>query len=158
RSYSRIQAFYLNNRNTIITAGVVVLLAIALAIGYHYYKKGQNKKAAKKMAMAEEYMLHSKFKLALSGSEAQSTVGFKYIINNYSGTKAANLAQYYSAISEFQLGNTKKAISYINNYEPPEGILGVAPLSFKAMLYVQTGKYEKGAQTYVKAAKWDKNK
>jgi tetratricopeptide (TPR) repeat protein len=157
RSFSKVQAFYLNNRKIIMASGAVVLLAIGLAIGYHYYEKSQNKKAAKKMAMAEEYLMRGNYKLALTGSAQNFTVGFQQIINNYSNTRAGNLARYYAAVSEFHLGNTQKALSYINKYKAPDGILGVAPLSFKAMLYTQAGKYTKGAQTYVKAAEWDVN-
>jgi tetratricopeptide (TPR) repeat protein len=157
RGFSRVQAFYLNNRKIIVASGIVIILAIGLAIAYHYYEKSQNNKAAKKMAMAEEYLMRGNYKLALSGSARDLTAGFQQIINNYSSTKAGNLAHYYAAISEYHLGNTQKALSYINQYKPPDGILGVAPLSFKAMLYTQAGKYSKGAQTYVKAAKWDEN-
>jgi TolA-binding protein len=157
RSYSRVQAFYLNNRKIIITSAVVVILAIGLAIGYHYYQKAQNTKAAKKMAMAEEYLMQGNYKQALTGSSQNLTVGFEQIINNYSGTKAGNLARYYAAVSEYNLGNTQKAISYIQKYKAPDGILGVAPLSFKAMLYTDAGKYQEGAQTYVKASQWDVN-
>lgn len=158
RSYSNIQAFYLNNRKIILASGIIVILAIGLAIGYHYYQKSQDKKAAKKMAMAETYLLKQDYQLALTGSAAKSVVGFQQIIDNHSGTKAGNLAHYYAAVCEYKLGKTQQAISYINKYDEPEGILGVGPLSFKAMLYTVAGNYKKGAQVYAKAAQWDKNK
>lgn len=157
-TYARIQQFYFENKTVIISSAVAVILAIGLAIGYHYYQKSQNKKAQNLMGAAETYFLEGNFQKALHGSQEELTVGFEQIIANYTDTKAGNLARYYAAVSEYKLGNTQKALSYIKQHEVPKGILGVAPLSFHAVLLTETGNYSQAAQTYIKAAEWDKNK
>jgi tetratricopeptide (TPR) repeat protein len=158
RSYSSIQAFYFNNKNIIIASAIVIILAIGLAIGYHYYESSRNKTAMKKMGMAEEYFLRGNYKKALTGSKENFTLGFKQILDNYSGTKAGNLAHYYASLCEYHLGDMQQALAYIKNYKVPDGILGVAPLSFKGILLAQTGDYQQAAKTYIQAAKWDENK
>lgn len=156
-TYAKIQEFYLSNKNVIIGSAVAVILAISLAIGYHYYQRSQNQKAQQLMGMAESYYLRGDYQQALHGSEENLTRGFEQIIREYGGTEAGNLARYYAAVSAYNLGNTKQALEYINNYEVPEGILGVAPLSFKGVLLTELGNHEEAAATYVKAAEWDVN-
>lgn len=155
--YAQIQQFYVNNKNVIIGSGIAVILAIALAIGYHYYQKNQNREAQQRMGMAENYYLQGQYEQALRGSDEELTIGFEQIMENYGNTEAGNLAHYYAAVSEYNLGNTERALEYINDYNIPDGILGVAPLSFKGVLLTDLGNYSEAAQTYVNAAEWDIN-
>lgn len=156
-SYEKVQDFYVENKNLIITSVIAILLAIGLSIGYYYYSQSQENKAQQLMAYAEQYYLNGNYEAALRGSEEDFTVGFEQIINNYSGTKAGNLALYYAAVSEYNLGNIDQALTYINDFEPVDGILGVGPLSFKGVLLTELGKHEDAAQAYIRAANWDKN-
>ncbi|MDZ7715247.1 MAG: hypothetical protein U5J95_03460 [Balneolaceae bacterium] len=128
QSYSKLQEFYLSNKNTIIGAGIAVILAIGLSIGYYYYSTAQEQEAQGLLSQAENYYLNAEYEKALTGSDEDFTVGFEQIISNYSGTDAANLASYYAAVCEYNLGNTQQALSYMNEFEVPDGILGVGPL------------------------------
>lgn len=156
-SYARTQQFYQKNKTVIIGSAVAVILAIALAIGYHYYQQSQNEKAQRLMGTAEEFYLRGEFDQALTGSEEDLTIGFEQIIKNYGGTEAGNLARYYAAVSEYNLGNTDQALNYIEDYNIPDGILGVAPLSFHAVLLTETGQHAEAGKKYVQAAEWDEN-
>jgi len=157
RTYASIQAFYLKHKNIIIGSAVAVILAIGLAIGYHFYEKSRNNKAEKKMGLAEEYLLRGQYQKALNGSKQNNTIGILQILKKYPGTKAGNLAHYYAAICEYHLGKTQQALTHLNGYNVPDGILGVAPLSFKGVILNDLGKYKKAANAYLKAATWDKN-
>lgn len=157
QSYAKVESFYLQNKNTIIWAGIGVILLIALSFGYYYYSQQQETQAQQLMGRAETQYLNGDYQSALMGSEEQFTVGFEQIINNYSGTDAANLARYYAAVCEYKLGNTEQALNYINSYEFPDGIMGVAPLSFKGVLLTEMGNHEEAARTYVQAAELDMN-
>lgn len=156
-SYAKLQEFYENNRNSIVGGAVAVILAIGLSIGYYYYSSAQEQEAQELMAQAESYYLNAEYEKALTGSDEDFTVGFEQIISNYSGTDAANLATYYAAVSEYNLGNTQEAISYMDEFEVPDGILGVAPLSFKAVLQTEIGNHADAADLYVQAAEHDEN-
>lgn len=157
QSYAKVQQTYLENKNIIIGAAIAVILAIGLGFAYYYYSQSQERRAQELMGVAETYFLNGNYEAALTGSEQDFTVGFEQIANNYSGTKAGNLALYYAAVSEYKLGNTEQALEYMREFEVPEGIMGVAPLSFKAVLLTETGNHEKAAETYVQAAELDEN-
>ncbi|HKK47260.1 MAG TPA: tetratricopeptide repeat protein [Balneolaceae bacterium] len=156
-TFSRAQSIYDNNKKLVIGTALALVLIIGGSVGYYFYHNSQEQKAEQLMGQATEAYLNADYKKALNGSDEDFTVGFEQIINNYSGTEAANLARYYAAVCEYNLGDNNKALNYINEYETPEGIMGVAPLSFKAMLLSNLGKYTESANTYVKAAEWKEN-
>lgn len=156
-AFSRAQSFYDNNKKLVIGATIALVLIVGGSVGYYFYSSSQEHKAEQLMGQATEDYLNANYKKALNGSDEDFTVGFKQIIDNYSGTDAANLARYYAAVCEYNLGDDQKALDYIDGYEIPEGIMGVAPLSFKAMLLTDLKKYSEAAKIYVKAAEWEKN-
>lgn len=157
QSYAKIQNTYQENKSTIIGGAIALVLAICLGVGYVYYSNQQEQEAQELMTSADQYFMNGNYEQALQGSEEEFTVGFEQIIDNFSGTDAANLARYYAAVSHYNLGNIEQALSYMNSYEVPDGILGVAPISFHAVLYAELGDLEQAAQMYVRAAEWDEN-
>lgn len=156
-TFSKAQSFYDRHRNTVIGAAIALIVVVGGAIGYHYYSTGQENQAQQLMGPATQAYLQGNYEQALTGSEADFTVGFEQIINNYGITDAANLARYYAAVSEFKLGNPQKALDYIKDYEIPEGIMGVGPLSFHAVIQTELGNHAEAAKLFVKAAEWDVN-
>lgn len=156
-TFSKAQSFYDKNKTTLIGAGVAVFIILAGSIGYYYYSSAQEKQAQQLMANATQAYMNQNYEVALRGSQEDFTVGFEQIINNYSMTDAANLAQYYAAVCEFKLGNTQQALGYITNYEVPAGIMGVGPLSFHGVILTELKNHEEAARVYVKAAEWDVN-
>src|SRR3981189_2289144 len=77
-----------------ILIGIAAILVVGGGIfGYNYFISGPNEKKAKEaMRYAEEYFRQDSVKLALEGDHFNP--GFLKIISKYSGTKAANLANF----------------------------------------------------------------
>jgi tetratricopeptide (TPR) repeat protein len=156
-TFSKAQSFYDQNKSAVIGAAIALVVIIGGSVGWYYYSTAQEQKAQQLMGTATQAYLQGNYEEALRGSEADFTVGFEQIINNYSITDAANLAHYYAAVSEFKLGNPQKALNYIKDYEIPEGIMGVGPISFHGVIHTELGNHAQAAQMYVKAAEWDVN-
>ncbi|MEL7834491.1 tetratricopeptide repeat protein [Fodinibius sp. Rm-B-1B1-1] len=156
-TFSKAQSFYDQNKNSVIGAAIALVILIGGSVGYYYYSEAQESEAQQLMGQATQAYLQGNYEEALNGSDADFTVGFEQIINNYSMTEAANLAQYYASVSAFKLGNSQEALQYIQNYEVPEGIMGVGPLSFHAAIHTELGNHAQAAELYVKAAEWDVN-
>src|ERR1043166_2296856 len=83
-----------NNRIIMIVAGAIILLGGGY-LGYKYLiHKPKEDKAAASMFKAEEYYRMDSVNLALNGDGQYP--GFLTVIRKYSGTDAANLADYYA--------------------------------------------------------------
>ncbi len=154
---SRFMHFYQANKGTVIGAGVGIVLAIGLIIGYIVYSNQQEEEASVLLGMAEQELMMENYEAALYGNDDDFTLGFVQISNNYSGTDSGNLAHYYAAVSEYELQNYENALGYIEDFNPPKGILGVAAISLHANILLELESYTAAAQQYERAAEWDEN-
>ena len=77
------------------------------------------------MAVNNEVASDSLFKMSLNGADGK--YGFIDIVDNYSGTNAGNLANYYAGIAYLRLKDYKNAISYLNDFKSKDELL--APIA-----------------------------
>ena len=152
---SRFMFFYEKNKATVIGGGIGIILVIALAIGYFVHMNQQETQAQLLLGTAEQSFMIGDFETALYGDDA--TLGFVQIANNFSRTNAGQLANYYAAVSEFELGNFESALDYIDRFNKPRGILGVAPTSLHAVILSELGRYAEAAAMFERAATMDEN-
>lgn len=154
---SRFMHFYNTNKAAVIGGSVGLIVAVGLIVGYFIYSGNQEEEATNLLGIAEQELLQGNYQQALNGNEEEFTLGFIQIADNYGGTESGNLAYYYSAIAEYELGNYEQALAYIQEYEIPKGILGVSPISMHANILVELGRYQEAASQFEKAADWDEN-
>lgn len=156
-SYARTVYYIQDNTAKIVGIVIAILVLITAVIGYSIYSKNQEVAAQAFLGNSESHFAKGDFESALFGDNSIYGVGFEEIIANYSRTDASNMARYYAAISYSELGNSDSALSHMNRFKAPKGILGVGPLSFHAALLSDAGQYSTAAATFKKAANWDVN-
>ncbi len=154
---SRFMYYYQQNKATVIGGGLAIVLLIGLVIGYFVYSKQQEQQAQDLLGVAEEQFMQGNYETALLGDDTEFTLGFVQIADNYRRTSAGNLANYYAAVCEFELGNFEDALERIERFEVPDDIVGIAPLSLHAIILSELGRYEEAAEMYIRAAEWDEN-
>ncbi len=112
---------------------IIVLAIIIIVGGYLGYKRfvmaPKENEAKSQIWMAEQYFARDSFNLALNGDG--NYLGFLDIIEEYSITKSANLAYYYSGISYLHLGQYENAIEYLKQFESDDKM--IAPVAFGAI-------------------------
>jgi TolA-binding protein len=129
---SRTEAWVSQNQNYIL--GVIGVIAVGV-LGYLAYmqfvQKPKEMSAANEMYYPQQYFdqalasttaKDSLFTLALEGAEGK--YGFLDIIQEYSGTKAANLANYAAGMSYLNMNNYQEAIAYLEDFKSDDAILG----------------------------------
>lgn len=133
----------------------IIILAIVVIIGgYLGYKRfivaPQEDEASAQMWMAEQYFAKDSFNLALNGDG--NDLGFLNIIEDYSITKSANLAHYYSGICYLHMGEFERAIEYLKKFESKDKM--VAPIAYGAIgdAYVELNNLSDALTFYKKAA------
>lgn len=96
----------------------VVVAAVVVVGGYFGYKqfvvKPKEEKASEAIYPAQQFFAQDSLKKALDGDGANK--GFLYIIKNYGGTKAGNLAHYYAGVSYLRLGDYTNAVKHLKDF------------------------------------------
>ena len=77
--------------------------------------------------------------------------GFLDIIDNYSGTKASNLANYYAGISYLNLGSYDAAIEYLSDYHAHDDVTPITKAGALGDAYAELGQFDKALSQYAKA-------
>ena len=149
---SRSEAFVNKNKKTILLslAAVVVLIAGGLLLST-YYIKPRNQKAAEALSVGERYFQNGDYETALNGDQYEYA-GFEAVADEYSGTKAANLAKAYAGLSLAKLGRYEEAIPMLEDFKGGDMMVGPSVLAALGNCYAQVGKDAQAATTLVKAA------
>jgi predicted negative regulator of RcsB-dependent stress response len=155
--YAKTVSYVRTHTPTIIGIVVGVLVLIGGVIGYTIYSQNQERNAQAYLGYTEDFFVRADYETALNGDGTALGVGLTAIVGSYGSTKAANMARYYAAISELEMGNPDVALSYMNGFKAPKGILGVNALNFHAVLIANAGDHKKAAAMFKRAADWDKN-
>ncbi|MGE0089813.1 MAG: tol-pal system YbgF family protein [Bacteroidales bacterium] len=133
---------------------IIILAIIIIVGGYLGYKKfivaPKEKEASAQMWMAEQYFAKDSFNLALKGDG--NDLGFLSIIEDYSITKSANLAHYYSGICYLHMGDYKNAIEYLKKFESKDKMIAPIALGSIGDAYMELGEIDEALSFYKKAA------
>ena len=156
-SYYLFNSFLKRNMTAVVIASVAFIAIVGGGIFYYLYSQAQEAEAQELLVYAEQAFRQGEFETALWGDDDVLRTGLVDIINNYGRTSAGNLARYYAAVAESELGNYEEALRYIERFDPPRGILGVGPISFHAVMLSNLGDYSRAADVFQRAAEWDIN-
>ncbi len=138
---------------------IIVLAIIVIIGGYLGYQRlvvsPKEDEAQSQMWMAEQYFARDSFNLALHGDG--NYLGFLDIVDEYSITKSANLANYYIGISYLHLGQYENAIEYLKAFESDDEM--VAPIAFGAIgdAYMELDNPSEAKKFYEKAVNKSEN-
>lgn len=135
---------------TIGLGALIVLVGGYLAYTY-LYMAPKEKAAAEAIYQAENQFARDSFALALE-NPGEGFDGFLDIIDNYSGTKTANLAKLYAGISYLHLGKYDDAIKYLESFSPKGKVSPALKYGALGDAYAESGNMEKAWSNYKKAA------
>ncbi len=140
-----------NKKALAIIVGAVVLIVG----GYFGYQelvaKPREESAQKEMFQAQYYFAKDSFKLALDGDSTAK--GFLTIIEDYSGSKAANLAHHYAGICYLNLGKFDDALAQLEGYSNTgDMFVDAQNIGLIGDVYMEKGQVDEAIDSYKKAA------
>ncbi len=149
--YSKTETFIEENKNIL----TIVVAAIAVVIGGYFaynsfYLAPLQEEAVQEMFMAEKYFAQDSMNLAIYGDDVYP--GFIEIADNYSGTKAGNLANYYLGIAYLKTGQYEAAIASLDDFDADDDVVSTVAISAKGDAYMELGDINKAASLYAKAS------
>lgn len=158
-SASRSEEWVSKNQNYIL--GIIGVIAVGV-LGYLAYMQFvQNPKeasAANEMyypqqyfdqALSNEAAKDSLYNLALNGAEGK--YGFLDIIDEYSGTKAANLSNYSAGMAYLNMQQYQEAIGHLEAFSSDDAVLGALAKGGLGDAFMQLGQPEDALGYYEKA-------
>lgn len=146
------EAFLIKYKNAIIGGVVAVIIIVAGFIMYkNLYAEPREEKAQAALFKGQEYFEQDAFGQALNGDSIGYT-GFLKVADDYSGTKAANLAKAYAGICYAQLGKYEEAVKMLDSFNGKDQMVAPAILGAAGNCYAQLGQLDKAASTLLSAA------
>ncbi|MFP2996431.1 tetratricopeptide repeat protein [Spongiivirga sp. MCCC 1A20706] len=154
------EAWVAKNQKYIFIFIGVIALGVLGYLGYNeYVQKPKEKEAANEVYQANEFFQEamtgstaakdSLLNLALNGGEGK--FGLIDIIENYSGTKAANLANYSAGIAYLNLKDYTKAIEHLSDFSSDNAVYGAVAKGSIGDAFMQLNQPKDALEYYEKA-------
>ena len=161
---SRTEEWVVKNQKYIIGVIGVIAVVVLAVLGYNkFVAEPQQKDAMNEMYTAKKYFddavsgisSDSLYKMALDGGEGK--YGMVDIAKEYSGSPAANLANYYAGMSYLNLKDYQNAIKYLDEFSSDDKMLGPIAKGSIGDAFIQLEQLDKGLEYYEKAFKANVN-
>lgn len=149
---SHSEAFLIKNKKSIIFGVLAIIVIVGgIIIHKHLYADPREEKAQAALFRGQDLFAQEAFAQAING-DSIGFAGLLQVAEQYSGTKAANLATAYTGLSYAKLGEYDKALSYLNDFKGKDQMVSAAVMGAAGNCYAQLGQLDKATANLLKAA------
>lgn len=151
------ESFFDKNKKILLYAGIGLAVAVIGFIGYQKFVSEPHEAASQDAYWNAFYDFESgdTSRTYITGTE--NYMGFEEISSEYSGTPGGNIATYVLGITAMEDGDYESAISYFEDVEFNDVMLGTLVIGLIGDCYVELGKYEEAAEKFEEAAMREQN-
>ncbi len=138
---------WLNQQNKPLVYSVAAMLILSIAyFGYQYlYKLPKEKEGLEAIYQTQAQFDVDSFNLVVKTAPK--------LADQYSGTKAGNLASYMAGASYLSLSDYKKAITYLEQCSFEDHVMKYQAIGLLGDAYIEDKNLDKGLDLYLKASK-----
>ena len=164
-SASKTETFVNQYQNYIIGAILSILVLFSIYFAYDkFITQPMTAEANQEIFTAQKYFdlaiksdenKDSLFNLSLNGAEGK--FGFLDIIDNYSGTAAANLSYYSAGMAYYNMKKYDLSIEMLENFSSDDQILQSLSLTTIGDAFVQLNQFNDGLSYYENALSYSQN-
>lgn len=161
---NRTEAWVEKNQKIIFSiVGAIALITVGWLLYQRFVAEPKEDLAAEAMFTAQQNFSKalegtksdSLYNLSLKGSEGQ--FGFIDIAEEYSGTDAGNLANYYAGIAYLNTGKYAEAITSLDKFKSEDVVISALAIGAKGDAYAQQNKMKEALDNYIKASEKNSN-
>jgi tetratricopeptide (TPR) repeat protein len=135
-------------------AAIIIAAAVLIFGGWFAYNawfvQPKEEQAEKAIYKAQQYFAEDSSYKALHGDGLNK--GVLAVINNYNGTKTANLAKFYAGVSYLKLGKFKEAADYLKDFTTDSKPVQMKAYGCLGDAYSELNKKSEAIDAYKKAA------
>lgn len=161
------EAFIVKYKKAIIAGVAILVVAVGCGLAIKSCNSAAAEKASTAIAPAQEKMaetmqsemympdslLQAQYELLLNGQDSAAVVGFLKIADEFSSTKAGNLANLYAGLCYANMNKWKEAAEYLEKFDDcDDQIISPAAKSALGNAYANLGENDKAVETLKKAA------
>ena len=148
------EAFIEKYQKQITTGVLAIIVLVGAVMAYNrFYMEPLEQEAQAQMFVGEQYFAQDSFQLALTGDG--SFIGFEAVIDDYSSTKAGNLANYYAGVANMHLGKYDEAVDYLSSFSASDILVAPVAKGAIADCYMELDQVDKAISAYKKAASYE---
>jgi tetratricopeptide (TPR) repeat protein len=146
------EAFFMKYKKAILIAVAAIIVVIAGVFLYISQISGPREEKSTALSKGQTYFNNEMFEQAVNGDGA-GFVGFAKLADEYSGTKAGNLANLYAGLCYANLGKWAEAQKSLDAFST-EGDQMISPASQAALgdAYAHLNQLDKAVDAFKKAA------
>ncbi len=149
---TKVKLFFENYKKQISYFGIGLVVVVAAYFGYNYYLNWLNEEAEVKMLGAVALFEKDSLDKAINGDG--KNLGFKAILEDYSGTYSANQAKYYLGMIALKKGQFQEGIEYLESFsKPSNNLISASAYASIAYAYEELNEPAKAAELYEQAAR-----
>lgn len=147
------EQFLEKNQKSIVIGLIIIIAVVGAFLAYHYlHRVPRAEKAQEALFRGERYFQNGDDSLAIFGN-GNDYVGFESIINQYKGSKTADLAHAYAGISYSRMGNNEKALEHLKKFKGGDLLITPAVTGAIGDVYMNMGQTDQAITQFEKAAK-----
>lgn len=154
-----------NQKVVLSIIGIVIIGVLGYLAYDNFIFKPRQEEAIKEISQPLEYFSHAmqvdpgadQDTLLLKSLNGAGSYGLLDIVDNYSGTDAANIAHYASGMAYLKLGKYEKAIDQLKKFSSDDEFYAAISIGAIGDAYSENNQPEKALNFYEKAAKIRKN-
>ena len=150
------EKFLNKNKKLVFGIGGLIAIIIAAVFIYRYTMETKNAEAQEEMFQATFYFESGNLDNALNGDG--NALGFLDIVNDYSGTEAANLASFYAGSIYLQQRNFEGALDMLQDFSSDDFLVAARKHVLIGDAYMELGNFTNAAAAYEKGASTHANK
>jgi len=156
KNFGQTGKFVRENQKSLLFIVGAILAMIVVYIAYQkFYIAPREVTAANQMHVAQDFWEKKDWDKAINGDAGYP--GFVKIINDYSNTKAANLAYFYLGVAYLNKGEYRKAVDNLTAYRGDDVMIAAEAFGGTGDAYVELKDYDKAASYFKKAVDKSKN-
>lgn len=151
------ETFFEKNKNILFGGAIAIIVAFAA-----YFMLKNSNEATEQEAQIALFKVQQAFEkdslnLVING-DGLNNKGASYIANEYSGTKAGNLANFYLGVAKLKQGNFAEAITSLSEFSSDDFIVQAKAYALIGDANLETGNTEEAIKFYKKATEYKPNK
>lgn len=153
---SKAEKFIEDNQKSLgIILGSIIVIALAYWAYKNWYMMPREAEAQEYLGQVQLLIEQGNLEAALNGDD--QNLGLIQIAEDYSGTDAANLAQYYAGSISLSTGKFEDAIGYLEDFSTDDPILGAQGFGMIGDAFLEIDQPEEAMEYYGKATKVSDN-